>query len=264
MPLPIPLPRPTLPRRISSGSHKKINSPIGSNDLTKLLDSEQWELAAQQCQTHPNEAGAWSTRPGFFEGIKTSDVLPIHIACSRRPTTHLIDALYEANAHGFRAKETAYRRLPLHIACRSDASAEVIQRLLHYYSDAAAVDDQLGRLPLHYRLSNGADATAIDALLEACPGSARAFDKRGWLPIHVACSVGANLHVVKELIEAYPASVLLATNKGSTPRKCMNMASHSPHKDEVVAYLKQKEQEEKAEVDRKAALPSRDSIRMIV
>mmetsp|Transcript_18492 Transcript_18492/g.40242 ORF Transcript_18492/g.40242 Transcript_18492/m.40242 type:complete len:260 (+) Transcript_18492:221-1000(+) len=256
----LPIPIPSLPRP----NKKMIPSPVGSNDLTKLLDSEQWELATQQCQAHPNEACGWSTRPGFFEGIKTSDVLPIHIACSRRPTSQIIDALYEANAHGFRAKETAYRRLPLHIACRSDASPEVIKRLLHYYSDAAAVDDSLGRLPLHYRLSNGADPTAVDALLEACPGGARAFDKRGWLPVHVACSVGASLHVVKELVEAYPASVLLTTNKGSTPLKCMNMALHSPHKDAVAAYLKQKEQEEQIEVGRKAARPSRDSMRMIV
>jgi ankyrin repeat protein len=245
-------------------SHK-INSPLGSNDLVKLVDNEQWELAIQQSNSNRHLAEAWSARPGFFEGIKSSDVLPIHIACARRPTPDVIDALYEANRMGLRQKESAYRRTPLHIACRSDASPDVVKRLLKYYPEAAAADDSLGRLPIHYRLSNGADDEIIDALLRACPGSARAFDRRGWLPLHVAASVGASPYVIQSLVEAYPDSVLLVTNKGSTPRRCLNMAPQSPHRNANTAFLQKMELEERSKLgSRKAAKPNRDSVRAVV
>ena len=244
-------------------SHK-INSPLGSNDLVKLVDNEQWELAVQQSNSNRHLAEAWSARPGFFEGIKTSDVLPIHIACARRPTVEVIDALYEANRMSLRQKESAYRRIPLHIACRSDASPDVVKRLLKYYPEGAAADDSLGRLPIHYRLSNGADDETIDALLKSCPGSARAFDRRGWLPLHVAASVGASPHVIQSLVEAYPDAVLLATNKGSTPRRCLNMAPHSPHRDANTAFLQKVEAEERSKLGRKAAKPNRGSVRAVV
>mmetsp|Transcript_3381 Transcript_3381/g.9622 ORF Transcript_3381/g.9622 Transcript_3381/m.9622 type:complete len:248 (+) Transcript_3381:275-1018(+) len=244
-------------------SHK-INSPLGSNDLVKLVDNEQWELAIQQSNNNRHLAEAWSARPGFFEGIKTSDVLPIHIACARRPTVEVIDALYEANRMSLRQKESAYRRIPLHIACRSDASPDVVRRLLECYPDGAAADDNLGRLPIHYRLSNGADNGTIDALLKACPGSARAFDRRGWLPLHVAASVGASPHIIQSLVEAYPDAVLLATNKGSTPRRCLDMAPYSPHKVANTAFLQQTELQERSKLGKKAAKPSRGSLRAVV
>ena len=242
----------------------KINSPLGSNDLSLLVDNEQWELAIQQSNNNRHLAEAWSSRPGFFEGIKTSDVLPIHIACARRPTVEVIDALHEANRMGLRQKESAYQRIPLQIACRSDASPDVVKRLLEYYPEGAAVDDNLGRLAIHYRLSNGADDETIGALLKACPGSARAFDRRGWLPLHVAASVGASPHVIQSLVEAHPEAVLLATIKGSTPLRCLNMAPLSPNKAANTDFLLRMELEEQSKLGRKAAKPSRGSVRAVV
>lgn len=224
--------------------------------------SEQWALAVLQCQSHRKEAKVWSTRPGFFEGIKESDVLPVHQACALRPPPEMIDALWQAYPNGFEKKESAYKRIAIHIACRSGASTDTIKRILKHQVEGAAVEDALGRLPLHYAISNGAVDEVIDALLLACRSGARAYDRRGWLPIHVACSVGASTHVITELLKAYPQSIALETNKGSSPLKCCDM-SNSPNKGEVVAMLKKAKAEWDKE-QRVAKRPNRDSVRIVV
>ena len=61
-----------------------------------------------------------------------------------------IEALALANPDGVKAKETSFKRLPLHIACQSHAPADMVAALLSFYPQGAADTDVLGRLPLHY------------------------------------------------------------------------------------------------------------------
>uniref|UniRef100_A0A7S2IIZ4 Ankyrin n=1 Tax=Helicotheca tamesis TaxID=374047 RepID=A0A7S2IIZ4_9STRA len=209
----------------------------GTKELTKLIQQENWQLAEMQLKHHPEQAKSWSVRPGFFEGIKESEVLPIHEACALHPPVSFIDAMGYAYPKCFRLKESAYRRMPIHIACRAGCDVKVISTILKYHINGAATDDSLGRLPIHYALSNGAAEDVIFALIKACPGSARAYDRRGWLPIHVACSVGAGTEIIKSLLEEHPASAVLETNKGSTPAKLIESATAS-NRDEVLSMLK--------------------------
>ena len=218
-------------------------STLSSNELTKRIELEDWEMAEECCRRKAALAGDWTSRPGFFEGVKTAYVLPIHLACSHRPTPSLIDALAAASPSGLRAEESAYRRLPLHVAARSNASPEVIRRLIQHYPEAAGTADALGRLPIHYRLSNGADQEGITALIEACPVSVRAYDGREWTPLHVACSVGASRSIIETFVGLFPESVVLATSKGSTPRKCCRMAPHTEERDQITEFLRLKEED---------------------
>ena len=115
---------------------------------------------------------------------------------------------------------TQFRRIPLHVACQTGASVEVIQRLLDRYPDGARTRDSLGRLGLHYACSHSAPVEVVVALLNVFSGGAAIVDKNGWLPLHVACRVGESPEVINELLKAYPGGIGEKTNRGSTPLMC--------------------------------------------
>lgn len=115
--------------------------------LSKMITSEQWDRVAQLCQGSPSEAKKWTTRQGFFEGMKDANVLPIHEALVAGAPFHIIQALLEAYPDCVFCKESSYQRLPLHCACRKNAVPEVVDLLLKKYADASLTPDSLGRLP---------------------------------------------------------------------------------------------------------------------
>ena len=117
------------------------------SSLSKMITSEQWDRVVQLCQGSPSEAKKWTTRQGFFEGMKDANVLPIHEALVAGAPFNIIEALLHAYPDSVFCKESSYQRLPLHCACRKNAVSEVVDLLLRKYSDAALTPDSLGRLP---------------------------------------------------------------------------------------------------------------------
>lgn len=204
--------------------------------LSKMITSEDWHKVVQLCQGSPSEAKKWTTRQGFFEGMKDANVLPIHEALVGGAPFQIIEALLNAYPDSVYCKESSYQRLPLHCACRKNAVPEVVDLLLRRYADAALTPDSLGRLPLHYALSNGASPAIVDCILTKRPNSARGFDKRGWTPLHVACGVGAKMGVIKAIVDSYPEAVLMRTNKGSSAKQCLSLTNAS-NKAEVKQML---------------------------
>ena len=122
----------------------------GNSDLTNAIVREDWAAVKAECEAHPKNAAVWSTRVGFFDGEHESHVLPIHSAAALCAPKDAIEALALANPDGVKAKETSFKRLPLHIACQSHAPADMVATLLSFYPQGAADTDVLGRLPLHY------------------------------------------------------------------------------------------------------------------
>ena len=122
----------------------------GSSDLTNAIVRSDWEAVKVECEAHPKNATVWSTRVGFFDGEHESHVLPIHSAAALCAPKDAIEALALANPDGVKAKETSFKRLPLHIACQSHAPEDVVSTRLSFYPQGAADTDVLGRLPLHY------------------------------------------------------------------------------------------------------------------
>ncbi|KAI2491648.1 hypothetical protein MHU86_22894 [Fragilaria crotonensis] len=193
-----------------------------SSALSQAITSEQWDHALMLLESKKELSRMYSTRPGFFEGVKLSTVLPIHEACANNDAPFaLIESIVKAYPECLRLPESAYERLPLHIACRKHANLKVVMFLLESYVQASLVPDTLGRLPLHYALSNGAENDLIDLLVSRSPDSARGTDRRGWLPLHVACSVGASTKVIECILKAYPEASIIQTNKGTSVEKCM-------------------------------------------
>ena len=112
-----------------------------------MITSEQWDRVIQLCQGSPGEAKKWTTRQGFFEGMKDANVLPIHEALVAGAPFNIIEALLNAYPDCVFCKEGSYQRLPLHCACRKNAVPEVVDLLLRKYADASLTPDSLGRLP---------------------------------------------------------------------------------------------------------------------
>mmetsp|Transcript_22736 Transcript_22736/g.64402 ORF Transcript_22736/g.64402 Transcript_22736/m.64402 type:complete len:242 (+) Transcript_22736:300-1025(+) len=215
----------------------KKKAAITSSELSQAITQDQWDVALGLCQSKPESAKVWTLRQGLFEGIKDSSVLPLHEALVGGAPYAIVAAILNAYNEAIYAKESSYKRLPLHCACRKNAMLQVVDLLLKMNREAALIADNLGRLPIHYALSNGANDLVIDALLKAQPNSARGFDKRGWTPLHVACGVGASTHVIKSILSCYPEAVIMRTQKGSTAMQCLNLTK-AANKKEVQSILK--------------------------
>jgi Ankyrin repeats (3 copies) len=226
------------------------------NVLSNALTSEQWDHAMLLLQRNPGLSRTYNTRQGFFEGIKVSSVLPLHEACSNHSTPlPLVKALVEAFPDSIKTPESAYQRLPLHIACRKHANLEIVQYLLERYPAGSLVPDSLGRLPLHYALSNGADDDIVKMMIEKTPTCARGNDRKGWLPLHVACSVGASTRVIECILKAYPEASIFKTNKGSTVEACME-SHHASNKNDVHQILAEYRSQALQSLGRPAKRPS--------
>lgn len=144
---------------------------------------------------------------------------------------YVIEALLRANPTAARTAESAFHRLPIHLACRS-GSAQVDTVMLLLASDRDGVTgnssstcrDRLKRIPLHYILANGAHPTIVDDLLQFGASKCLAMtDSEGWLALHVACGAGVDLGIVERLVRAHPAAMNSLTRWGSRPLDCARM-----------------------------------------
>jgi hypothetical protein len=94
-----------------------------------------------------------------------------------------------------------WRRLPLHEACRRQAPAWFVSRLLREFPEAACQPTQFGELPIHLAVECGAPPEVVNLLLVAhWPGIA-AKDQSGRTPLEILRDV--------ELLNVEDASVVL-------------------------------------------------------
>jgi len=108
--------------------------------------NDRWDEAINIARAQPEMAKLWGWRQGFFEGLKDSNVLPLHECLVANGPLELVRALITAYPKAVTQKETSYQRLPLHCACRKNANPRIIELLLEADADAALVADSLGRL----------------------------------------------------------------------------------------------------------------------
>lgn len=225
---------------------KKRLSKRGTNALFRAISAENWELVSSIADTKPYKAEAWHNALGFFDAHRSSKILPLHQACIFHPTPDALMHIIQAFPNALRAKESGYGRVPLHIACHSNASLECIQVLISNFPAASVEQDIIGRVPLHYALSNGASYEIVMALMDAAkqvagPNGVRhvcsVADFNGWMPIHVACFMGVSPQVLALLVSAYPDAVDVATKKNSTPRGLLKGISMADDKKAVLDLI---------------------------
>ena len=203
-------------RAIAIGAVLRNMTMVRRNELINLIKNEDWKLARVLCDEDPHLASLWTPYEGFTNGRFDSYILPLHQACALRPPEEFIQTLVLAHPNGVKAKETAFGRLPLHVACRSQASIGVVEALIAYFPDALVTPDKLQRVPLHYAISNHCHCDVIEMLVSYNEDCVKKLDHRGWLPLHVASGSTASPKTLRLLLEKYPQSIHAKTSKGST------------------------------------------------
>jgi hypothetical protein len=208
---------------------------MAPSELSQLITTDNWSGVQEVATRHPEQARHYSQRHGFFEGLRDSNVLPLHECLVAEAPLAATAAVLAAYPDAAKLTESSYQRLPLHCACRRHADPCVVLLLLDYHDGACLIPDQLGRLPLHYALSNGAEPAVVQLLLQRRPEAARGVDARGWTPLHVAASMGAAVGTVQALLQAHPAAVVMRTKKGSSVLKCLH--KQCPHRQQLKELL---------------------------
>ena len=133
---------------------------------------------------------------------------PLHYACRFSPKdVDLIEYLVELCDAAI-LKKDRYGRYPLHIACDSLASTEVISILLRRDRDCDTLNSatlNLKWLPLHIALNRGATLDVIQLLLKkerSGMNCVRTSTKIGRLPLHIAIEKRLSYTIIKALLEA--------------------------------------------------------------
>jgi len=128
---------------------------------------------------------------------------PLHYACRFSPNDYNLIKLLLKECPGAAMKSDHSSRYPLHIACDSDASKDVIAELLAVDKSRFKVTllsgtRTLGLLPIHFACFNGASDIIVRTLLDA--------DKDGRSAVKTTLSGQLPLHLA--IIKKLPASVV--------------------------------------------------------
>jgi ankyrin repeat protein len=118
-----------------------------------------------------------------------------------------------------------HRRLPLHWACRGNASLEVIRYVLELEPDAIAAPGLRGMLPLHEacrsnRRTESETLKVIHYLVSKYPNAVKITDMEwGYLPLHAALGrrPGKSPSVIEFLIKRYPKALTIENKNGQLP-----------------------------------------------
>lgn len=116
------------------------------------------------------------------------DTAPLHLACRNDPPADVIEMLLMASQDMVRAADS-FGWLPLHYACANDASEEVLTLLVAEFPDSTTSVDKRKRTPLHFalgRTERPADRRVV--VLLSGTGAALFPDENGMLPLHYACA----------------------------------------------------------------------------
>jgi len=117
---------------------------------------------------------------------------PLHYACCFSPSDCILIKLLVTECPEAAVQLDIYNRSPLHIACNSNTSEEVVAILLKAdkYIPKVTINAKtrkFGLLPIHLACFNGAQDGIINALLDADCGNNTAIQKSrsGHMPLHI-------------------------------------------------------------------------------
>ena len=111
-------------------------------------------------------------------------------------------------------------QLPIHIACRTNAPAEVLARLVEIDPGTLQIPDHTGALPIHYLCGGDTtEYTNVQYLVERGEvGTLAIRNHQGALPLHNLCgSTYPAWRSIQYLIQSFSRSVSMRTNAGEYP-----------------------------------------------
>jgi serine/threonine protein kinase len=159
----------------------------------------------------------------YKEGINDTDKmgrLPIHVAANYDAvdaTKFLLTKSPEgAYTMVYRPPQNSGGGLPLHIACRNNASIGVITALLAENFASAKRTDENGDLPLHLLLRCGevVDPVGVKTLLTCFAGALSRPDMYGDLPLHTAIKAQCTSVVVNSILIQYSDAAAIMNGDG--------------------------------------------------
>lgn len=246
---------------VSSSFYSETESQFSEMDLGRL-----YELCVVASSAEINDDAIWNEirewlhnssveeRKNAMAQREKSLKTPLHEVCNHpNPPVDVIANLLACCPTYSAAKAVdSSSWIPLHIACNSEVSAEVIQLLVDAYPEGKTQQDRHGRTPLHFLLSKANSQTSLNSFLveeesqyvknltritqiltttqvtdnqshqpyhSLEPSGAEQIIEytNNMLPIHYACVYGKPTSVIEVLVEVFPNSILATDRYGRTP-----------------------------------------------
>jgi len=167
---------------------------------------------------------------------KSSEMTLLHLACTYHSPTSVVRALLDANsqqAECMASEGVGGAHLPLHAACRTGASIDVIKALLESYpAGAATTDGHDNRLPLHLECLTRCETEVVRLLLDADKSGAEKIDVKGRTALHYAFASHADQKVLDILIEAFPGAMEIHDGGGCLPDLALVPVQEEDEEDE--------------------------------
>eukprot|EP00804_Cyclotella_cryptica_P003662 CCRYP_016569-RA/>CCRYP_016569-RA protein AED:0.04 eAED:0.04 QI:431/1/1/1/1/1/9/1790/1334 len=248
-------------------------------EMFQLLAQGKWDAAISLMEQHPqlaeksdDETGrlplhivaehnlhsvfeqVYKCFPGAADVFDKQGRLPIHVAAEQDalvPLRYLLSKNPEgADTMMLRPAGRLGGGIPLHIACRINASSSVITALLSSNFNSTKKSDANGDLPIHLLLRNGdqVSGAVAQALLDIYPTAATRADMYGDLPLSVALKHKCKPEVVKALLMHNPdaaqvqngrdghSPLFLAFQNNANEKTILGLMNHAP--DLIVAVDK--------------------------
>ena len=119
--------------------------------LYLLLETSEWDMAIESCNTHPNEVKTWIVRHDKSSpSVKRWNLLPLHAAVMFLSPISVVTALLDKYSVAA-SKCDGQGMLPLHLACHHKKADEpLLELLLLQYPKAVHAADCRDRIPLEY------------------------------------------------------------------------------------------------------------------
>lgn len=137
---------------ITDDEEREVLYQDGATPLFKAIEEANWREALRLVHESPNQVKAWVKSTGT------------------QNTTF---------------DWSLWRRLPLHEACRRQAPAWLVSRLLTVFPEAAKSTTQFGELPLHLAVGCGAAPEVVNLIVVANWEGIAARDKSGRTPVEI-------------------------------------------------------------------------------
>lgn len=170
----------------------------------------------------------------------------LHIFVCGNPPPDLMKRLIKLAPDTLIAQHISNGWTPLHVACFSGASCDIIRMLVEARPKSAELKDKVGRLPLHIACGceYSASPNVLKLLLKAYPKAAEIQDNCGSLPLHITCEKEDSsycLEAVKLLLEAYKEAAKIQDRNGNIPIQRLldfnNFTDYNPSADVVKVLL---------------------------
>ena len=138
---------------------------------------------------------------------------------------HFRTLLHSLDTEMIRSRDDS-GKLPIHIACQTNAPVEVLAMLIEMDPATLPITDRTGALPIHLLLCSSDSGRStpckyarVRYLVEqGGVGTLAAHNRKGALPLHTFCgSTHRPWRVVQYLIQSFPSSVSMQTNAGEYP-----------------------------------------------